>query len=141
MAPKLRSKDVQRTLYSNFLKKSEECLKAAKNSLNSKEYNASAIAAIHCCIAGCDSMCVYNLGRRSLGENHNDAVKLFKTIRENDAELDRNANRISRILNLKNMAEYEERLVSGKEAEKILKDCERLIEYVKTQLPQNKNTR
>jgi uncharacterized protein (UPF0332 family) len=80
-------------------------------------------------------MCVYNLGKRSLGENHNDAINLFKTIKENDSELGRNANRISRILNQKNMAEYEERLVSEKEAEKILKDCERLLEYIKKQLP------
>lgn len=135
MTPELKSKDVPRAMYANFLKKSEECLNAAKNSLNLKEYNASAIAAIHCCISGCDSMCVYNLGKRSLGENHNDAIKLFKTIRENDSELDRNVNRISRILNLKNMAEYEERLVSEKEAGKIVKDCERLLEYIKTQLP------
>ncbi len=135
MTPKLRTKDVPRALYANFLKKSEECLHAAKNSLNMKEWNASAIAAIHSCIAGCDSMCVYNLGKRSLGENHNDAINLFKTIKENDAELDRNANRISRILNQKNLAEYEERLVSEKEAEKILKDCERLLQYIKTRLP------
>jgi uncharacterized protein (UPF0332 family) len=80
-------------------------------------------------------MCVYNLGKRSLGENHNDAINLFKTIKENDSELGRNANRISRILNQKNMAEYEERLVSEKEAEKILEDCERLLEYIKKQLP------
>ncbi len=135
MIPKLRTKDVPRTLYINFLRKSEECFHAASNSFNVKEYNASAIAAIHSCISGCDSMCVYNLGKRSLGENHNDAIKLFKTIKENDAGLDGNANRISRILNLKNMAEYEERMVSGKEAGKILKDCERLLEYIKTQLP------
>ena len=135
MTPRLRTKDVPRTLYANFLKKSEECFHAASNSFNMKEYNASAIAAIHSCIAGCDSMCVYNPGKRSLGENHNEAIKLFKTIKENDAELDRNANRIFRILNLKNMAEYEERLASEKEAGKIVKDCERLLEYIKTQLP------
>ncbi len=91
MTPGLRTKDVTRTLYANFLKKSEECFHAASNSFNMKEYNASAIAAIHSCIAGCDSMCVYNLGKRSLGENHNDAIKLFKTIKENDAELESNA--------------------------------------------------
>jgi uncharacterized protein (UPF0332 family) len=136
MTPKLKTKDVQRTQYANFLKKSEECFHSASNSFNMKEYNASAISAIHSCIAGCDSMCVYNLGKRSLGENHNDAIKLFKAIKENDAGIDKNANRISRILNLKNMAEYEERLVSKNEAEKILKDCGRLLEYIKTQLPQ-----
>ena len=34
-----------------------------------------------------------------------------------------------------NMAEYEERLVYGSEAEKVLKDCERFLEFVKKSLP------
>jgi hypothetical protein len=33
------------------------------------------------------------------------------------------------------MAEYEERLVHRPEAEKVLKDCERFLEYVKRKLP------
>jgi hypothetical protein len=33
------------------------------------------------------------------------------------------------------MAEYEERLLCKSEAEKILKDCERFLEYVKKELP------
>lgn len=35
----------------------------------------------------------------------------------------------------KNMAEYEERLVYKSEVEKVLKDCERFLEYVKKELP------
>ena len=79
-------------------------------------------------------MCVYFLGKRHAGENHNDAVTLFKTIR-NSEDIDTNANRIGRILRIKNMAEYEERLLFKSEAERILKDCERLLEYVKKELP------
>ncbi len=60
---------------------------------------------------------------------------LFKTIKAGDEELNTNANRIIRILRIKNMAEYEERLVYRSEAEKVLKDCERFLEYVKKQLP------
>jgi hypothetical protein len=59
---------------------------------------------------------------------------LFKTIRH-DEEINTNANRILRILRMKNMAEYEERLVYKTEAEKILKDCERFWEFVQEQLP------
>jgi HEPN domain-containing protein len=33
------------------------------------------------------------------------------------------------------MAEYEERLVYKSEAEKVLKDCERFMEFVKKELP------
>jgi uncharacterized protein (UPF0332 family) len=110
-------------------------LHAAKNSFANQEWNAATINGIHSCIAACDAMCVYFLGKRNAGESHNDAVNLFKTIKADDEEINTNANRIIRILRIKNMAEYEERLVYKSEAEKALKDCERFLEYVKKQLP------
>jgi len=134
MAPKLETRDVAKSLYSNFLKKAEECLHAAKNSFTNQEWNATTINAIHSCIAACDAICVYFLGKRHAGESHENAVSLFSTIKSGD-EININANRMLRILRLKNMAEYEERLVHRSESEKILKDCERFLEYVKKQLP------
>ena len=135
MAPKLRTRDVAKSFHTNYLKRAQEYLHAAKNSFAISEWNAATINAIHACIAGCDAMCVYFLGKRHAGEDHNDAVSLFKTIKAGDEELNTNANRILRILRIKNMAEYEERLVYKSEAEKVLKDCERFFEYVKRQLP------
>ena len=135
MTPKFKTRDVAKSLYTNYLKRSEECLHAAKNSFTLQEWNAATISAIHSCIAACDAMCVYFLGKRHAGESHGDAVNLFKTIKDNDEDLNTNANRILRILRTKNMAEYEDRLISRSEAEKILKDCERLFQYVKKELP------
>ena len=135
MVPRFTTRDVAKPLYVNYLKRAEECLHAAKNSFVAQEWNAAAINAIHSCIAACDVMCVYFLGRRHAGGSHNQAINLFKTIKNQDKEINANANRISRILGIKNMAEYEERLVSRSEAEKVLKDCERLFEYIKKQLP------
>ena len=135
MAPKFNSRDVTKSLYTNFFKKAEECFHASKNSFTVQEWNAAAINAIHSCIAACDTMCVYFLGKRHSGENHNDAVGPFKTIKAGDEEINANANRILRILRIKNIAEYEERLVYKSEAEKILRDCERLLEYVEKQVP------
>lgn len=135
MTLKFRTRDVTKSLYTNYLKRAEECLHAAKNSFAIHEWNASTINAIHSCIAACDAICVYFLGQRHAGETHNDAVNLFKTIKTGDEEININANRIVRILRIKNMAEYEERLVYKSEAGKVLKDCERFLEYVKKQLP------
>ncbi len=134
MTPKFRTREVTKSFYTNYLKRCEECLHAAKNSFNNQEWNAATINAIHSCIAACDAMCVYFLGKRHAGENHNDAVALFKIIKSSK-EINTNANRIARILRIKNMAEYEERLVYKSEAEKVLKDCKRFLEYVKKELP------
>jgi len=136
MSPKLKTRDVSKSFYRNYLKKAGECLNAATNSFSKQEWNSSTISAIHACISGCDAMCVYFLGKRNAGENHNDTVALFKTINiKPEDSINNNANRILRVLRIKNMAEYEERLVYRTEAEKVLKDCERFLEFVKKSLP------
>ncbi len=63
-------------------------------------------------------------------------MSLLRTIRKEDKELKANSNRLNKILGIKNMAEYEERLVYKSEAEKALKDCERFLDYVRKELPQ-----
>lgn len=132
---KLKTRDVAKSLYSNYVKKAEECFHAAENSLKNEEWNAAAINAIHCCISACDAICVYYLGKRHSGEDHNDAAKLFKSIKDSE-ENNTNANRIMKILRAKNMAEYEDRLVRKAEAESMWKDCVRFWEYVQKQLPE-----
>lgn len=136
MTTKPTTRDVQKSLYVNFLKKSEECFHAAKNSFATEEWNASAINAIHSSISACNAMCTYYLGKRHAGESHEGAVNLFMTIKGDNEELKANANRMLRVLRIKNMAEYEERLIYRPEAEKILKDSERFLEFIKKELNQ-----
>lgn len=135
MTPKFKTRDVEKALYANYLKRAEECFHAAKNSLEDEEWNSATISAIHAVIAACDAMCIYFLGKRNAGENHNEAAALFKTIKSDDEQININANRIIKALSIKNMAEYEERLVFRSEAGKALRDCERFLEYVKGKLP------
>ena len=134
MTPKFKTRDVEKSLYTNYLKRAEECIHAAKNSFVAQEWNAATINAIHAVIAASDAMCIYFLGKRNGSESHNEAAALFKTIKADDEEINTNANRIARILSIKSMAEYEERLVFRTEAEKVFKDCERFLDYVKTKL-------
>lgn len=134
MHHKLKTRDVQRSLYTNYVKRALECFNAAKMSYNNEEWTAAAINAIHSCIAGCDAMCVFYLGKRHAGESHNETITLFKSIGGKE-EISVNAKRLIRVLSIKNMAEYEERLVRRKEAEDAVKDCERFLEFIKKELP------
>ena len=59
MTDKIRTRDVAKSFYANYLKRAVECLHAAENSFGISEWNAATITAIHACIAGCDAMCVY----------------------------------------------------------------------------------
>ena len=128
MPNKLKTRDVQKALFTNYLKRAEECLNAARMSCKNEEWTAAAINAIHSCIAGCDAMCVFYLGKRHAGEGHNDTISLFKSISTGE-DMNVNAKRLVKILSIKNMAEYEERLVRRKEAEEAIKDCERFMEF------------
>ncbi|MGB3860993.1 MAG: HEPN domain-containing protein [Candidatus Aminicenantaceae bacterium] len=136
MTTKLRTRKVNKSLYSNYLKRAEECHIAAIECSKNEDWNSATICAIHACISACDAMCIYFLGKRHAGENHNNAVRLFKTIRSQDGNLNKNSNRLNRIISIKNMAEYEERLVFKSEAEKIVKDMKRFFSYVRKELPQ-----
>lgn len=135
MSPKFKTRDVEKSLYTNYLKRADECLHAARTSFEIQEWNSATISAIHAVIAASDAMCIYFLGKRNASESHNEAAALFKSIKPDDEEINTNANRIAKILGIKNMAEYEERLVFKFEAEKALRDCERFLGYVKGKLP------
>src|SRR4030042_7052242 len=118
---KLKTRNVERSSFPNYLKKATECRRAAVRSYGQGDWNAAAICAIHCCISACDAICTYALGLRYTGERHTDAIALLLSIKPNDERYKSNAARLSRIINTKNMAEYEERLVFRKEAEKAIK--------------------
>jgi len=135
MNPKIRTREVARNLCVNYLKRSDECFKAAKASQSKGDWNASAICAIHACISACDALCIYFLGKRHSGANHSDAVVLLEMIESGSQELAANANRLRKILSVKNMAEYEERLVRRSEAEIMIKDTERFLAFALSRLP------
>ena len=130
----MKTTPVSRNLYGNYIKRATECLNAANRSLKTKEWNAATISAIHSAIAASDALCVYYLGIRHAGEKHEDVIRLFKTIKLKKEEIENNSKRIKRILSIKNMAEYEERLVYQSEANNAVKDAERLLLFVKSNL-------
>jgi HEPN domain-containing protein len=135
MNPKIKTQGVARNLYTNYLKRSDECFTAAKESLAKGDWNAAAICAIHSCISAGDALCIYFLGKRHAGPNHRDAVVLLDIIKSGNIEVKNNANRLRKILGVKNMAEYEERLVRQSEAEKVLKDTEHFLAFARSLLP------
>lgn len=140
MTAKLRTQKVDSSSSSNFVKKALECHRAAAQSFAGGDWNAATICAIHSCISGCDALCAHALGLRHAGERHSDAVTLLMSIKPTDERYKANAVRLRRVIDIKNMAEYEERLVFRKEAEKAIKDCERFLAFVIAELPQTEKS-
>lgn len=137
MTAKLQTQKVDRSSSSNYLKKALECHRAAAQSFARGDWNAAAICMVHSCISACDALCAHALGLRHTGERHSDSVSLLQSVKPNDERYKANAVRLRRVIEIKNMAEYEERLVFRKEAEKATKDGGRFLAFVCAELPRN----
>jgi len=92
---------------------------------------------VHSAISAADALCVYYLQKRHSGLRHDDAVRLLESIKEiPNVEIREAGKRLKKILNMKNMAEYEERLIKQKEAESLLENTKVLFEFIKNKLPE-----
>jgi hypothetical protein len=88
---------------------------------------------VHCAISICDALTTFYLGHRSISQKHYDAVILLGKIQ--DTEIKSKTAQLNSILAIKNQVEYEAREFRKKDAEKIIKQTERLYEWAKQKLP------
>jgi HEPN domain-containing protein len=70
------------------------------------------------------------IGVRHAGERHEDAVSLLQTLNLPKDTLASKGRQLSRLLEIKNAAEYEERLITQKEATEAARDAGRFLEWV-----------
>jgi hypothetical protein len=76
----VRVRHVDKSLFKNYLRKSEECFNTALECLRTRRWNAAVVNAVHCGISACDAVTVFMLGVRHAGERHEDAISLFQTV-------------------------------------------------------------
>ena len=75
-----RVRHIDKSLFENYLRKSEECFNTALECLRTRRWNAAVMNAVHCGIGACDAVTVFMLGVRHAGERHEDAISLFQTV-------------------------------------------------------------
>ena len=130
-----RTRTVRKDLYRNYLVKSREFLRAAQDSLRRGDHDACVSAAIHSGINLADALATFYLQVRSAGESHEDVVALVRRVPLPPAESEQIVRHLSALLDVKNAAEYEERLLRAKEADAAMKHLERLSSRVLATLP------
>ena len=130
-----RTRAVRKELYRNYLAKSSEFLRAAQDSLRRGDHDACVSAAIHSGINLADALAAFYLQMRSAGEGHEDALALVRRVPLPAAESERILRHLSALLDVKNAAEYEDRLLRAREAEAAMKHLERLSSKVLSVLP------
>lgn len=133
----IRTSRIDRHLYINFIRRSKECINTAADAYQKKDYNAGAICSVHSAISAANALCVYYLQKRHTGLRHDDAVRLLESIKDiPNVEIKEAGKRLKKIISMKNMAEYEERLIKQKEAENLLENSKVLFEFIKSKLPE-----
>jgi len=120
--------------YKKFLKKADEFYEMMQQSLMKEKWNAAGLNAIHTGISANDALLTFHFGLRSISPKHDDAVKLLiSMMKRNDVEI--KAKHLRRLISMKNLVEYDGRLLSRSEAESLAKNAERFLVWVKSLLP------
>ncbi len=130
----MKTRSVDRFRAKDYLKRSEECKNSADKAFESGEWNACVINAVHCAISSADAFCIFKKGVRNASESHRDSIALFLSIESSSEEIKRNANHLSRLLDIKTDAEYGEHLSTKENAELARKHAYRFFEFVRSKL-------
>ncbi len=134
MTEKNKTSRVPKSGYLNYIKKAEEFFSSAQDSMVKEKWNAAGLNAIHAGISSADALLVSLHGVRSSSPKHNDILKLFASLVKHEW-LEENVNHLRHLISMKNIVEYDQRLITQNEAISLSKHAERFIAWVKNILP------
>lgn len=134
MTKKIKTATVSKSDYSNYLKKSAEFHETMQECLSKGKWNAAGLNAIHAGISAADALLVFFHGMRSTSPKHDDIVKLLTSLISHK-EIESNATHLRNLVGMKNVIEYEVRLIDRGEALLLSKHATRFFEWTKELLP------
>ncbi|MBI3298747.1 MAG: hypothetical protein HYZ75_11320 [Elusimicrobia bacterium] len=119
-----------------YLDKAKEFELAMLDGYRAERWTAAALAGIHAAISATDAVLGKLAGQRSAGEDHLmvlDFLKAKLSAKIGKGSLDDQLRRLSRILGIKNLVEYESRSFCRKDCDGLVKDVSRYLDWVKSQ--------
>ena len=127
VARKLKTKQEDKIKSFNYLKKAEDNHTQMLEALANDNFNAAGTLAIQSAISAADAVCIYQLGMRSISQNHLDLCDLIKSIPLSDSR--DKSNTLLRIISKKNLIQYESRSMLQREAVDIVKGANRFYQW------------
>ncbi|OGC21427.1 hypothetical protein A2291_07915 [candidate division WOR-1 bacterium RIFOXYB2_FULL_42_35] len=134
MINKSSTVNAEKSAYSSFFRKSGDFFKSAKSNLETGNWNAAGLDAVHAAISANDALLVYSHGIRSSSKSHDDAVKLTASLISKEGVKEA-LNHLRRIIAKKNLIEYEGKCFFRSDAESIVLHADRFLSWVKGILP------
>ena len=108
-----------------YVRKSDEFQRSAEQALERGDWDAAVSHTIHAVICAADAFTVFYGGERSASEAHDDVLRLLAGLRIDRDELHRSLGHLRALLALKSTAEYEDRLLSERDARVSLQHADR----------------
>lgn len=134
MTKHIKTTSVRKSDFTSYLKKAEEFHEAMLGSLSKGKWNAVGLNAIHAGISAADALLVFSHGLRSTSSKHDDVIKLMTSLITHKDSQDKNSH-LRNLIYMKNIVEYEIRLIDQNEALALSKHASRFLEWVKSILP------
>lgn len=124
--------EVNRVHAPTYFRKAEQQCKMASHAFATEKYDAAVILAIHAGISAVDAICIAIAGVRSNDPDHNKAADLLRAV--GGKAFDDQAQRLLRLLALKNRIEYENKRATRNDADQCTRRCSNLIDSARNEL-------
>lgn len=116
-----------------YLRKAQEFARAMDAAVARRDWNAVGLNAVHAVISAVDAVTTSRLGQRSRSTEHLDAVGLLERTGIPDAH--ERASQALKVLEQKNLVEYEAREFEEEEAQSAALRARRFLAWAESQLP------
>lgn len=133
-AKKISSRSITRDKYIIYFKKARDFYLTMQVALQRSNWNSVGLEAVHCVISSADAILAFHSGIRCTSQDHREIASLLKN-EIKTSETIRNTKHLLKVVNMKNLIEYEARNFTEKEAQEIVKHTERFFNWVKSMLP------
>ena len=134
MTRKIPTIKVDKASYRNYWKKSGEFRETMRHGVVAGNWNAAALNAIHAGISANDAVLACFFGVHSGSPKHDDAVVLLRA-QIPDERSTVAARHLTRLISIKNLISYEDRLATQSEALALVSHAERFLEWAESLLP------
>jgi hypothetical protein len=129
----IKTREVPKTDYIIYLRRAKEFYGDMHKALETEHWGTVGLLAVHGVISLCDALLVLNLGKRSIGEDHQQVVELFARLSLKGADA-QTAN-LARIISKKNAVAYDGRDFRKSESLEIAKQVDRFFQWGLAQFP------
>lgn len=126
----LRTRDVSPSEAAAYLRKAQFLIKGATMAAEAGLWDSAAVSAVHATISALDALCGHHSRKRSAERDHSAALDLAHGLAL--PEIGLRVRAAEAVLNRKYRIEYEARPVEQGDAETIIKQAKRFVEWVET---------